>query len=379
MENEQLDELESYYIKEQHDFVEHKDDKEKHLTFDPNRNFFYYIYTNDHTLVHGDESFKGLYKELENIFQHEDASKSMNRNLEWKEQHFLLLKKPIKSANKVDGYIILGKSVTTQHHFFQKMIWLLIVLTCIFSLFIGFLSNYLAGKAIVPIKQSFEKQKKFVADASHELRTPLSIFYSSLDLLEIDEANNLTPFGKELIVDLKEESQLMKELLEKLLFLARHDQNQWFHKKEVFDLSEMLSKVSTKFERTIPSTISFNAHIEKNIRLIGDSTRIREIMFILLDNAVQYTKEGTISVSLLKEDSTIKILVQDTGIGIHPDELSLIFNRFYRSDASRERNGTGLGLAIAKAGVQQHDGTIHVTSQEGKGTSFTVFFPIPKD
>ena len=85
---------------------------------------------------------------------------------------------------------------------------------------------------MIPIKQAFENQKKFVSDASHELRTPLSVFYSSVELLEIEEKNNLTPFGKELINDLKEESYLMKELLEELLFLARHDQKQWVLKTE---------------------------------------------------------------------------------------------------------------------------------------------------
>ncbi|MGE7835156.1 sensor histidine kinase [Viridibacillus arvi] len=375
MENEQIKELESYYLKEQHDFFEHKNDKVKHLSYDPNRDFFYYIYTKDHVLVHGNESYKELYKELENMFQQENIAKSTKRHLEWHEQHFLLLKKPIKNSNKVEGYIILGKSITTQYHFFQKMSWLLIVLTCIFSLFIGLLSNYLAGKAMIPIKQSFDKQKKFVSDASHELRTPLSVFYSSLDLLETDEAKKLSPFGKELIVDLKEESQLMKDLLEKLLFLARHDQNQFPLKMEVTPLSELLTNLGNKFERTITSSVTFTQNINKNIKFYCDSTRIQELIYILLDNAVQYTGEGTISLTLVQEESSIKILVQDTGTGIHPEDLPLIFNRFYRSDSARESNGTGLGLSIAKAIVEQHNGTINVTSQIGQGTTFTISFP----
>ena len=112
------------------------------------------------------------------------------------------------------------------------MILLFIVLIIIFTIIIGFLSYYMAGKAMIPIQHALEKQKSFVSDASHELRTPLSVFYSSLDILETDEANNMSDFGKELIEDLKHEAELMKELLDKLLFLARHDKNRIHSTKE---------------------------------------------------------------------------------------------------------------------------------------------------
>ena len=120
------------------------------------------------------------------------------------------------------------------------MILLFIVLIIIFTIIIGFLSYYMAGKAMIPIQHALEKQKSFVSDASHELRTPLSVFYSSLDILETDEANNMSDFGKELIEDLKHEAELMKELLDKLLFLARHDKIVFIQLKK-----NLLNRVAT--------------------------------------------------------------------------------------------------------------------------------------
>ena len=376
MDTQQVEELESNYVKQEHDFYEYMGDEKKRLIYDPNRSFFYYIYTNKHVFVHGDESHKGLKTQLEKVFINSDLTENPAFHLEWQDQHFLLLKKPIYDNNEVVGYIILGKSVTSQQHFFQKTIQLLVLLTCISTVLIGLLSYYMAGKAMIPIQWSFDKQKKFVSDASHELRTPLSIFYSSLDILDLEEATNLSPFGKELVHDMKDEAQLMKELLDKLLFLARHDQQQWLQQKEVIQISSMLEKISAKFQKIMPPNIQFDTQIEENIELLGDATKIQELLYILLDNAILYAKEGKITLTLLKDSHSVKIAVADNGIGIPEHELSLIFERFYRSDTARQRNGTGLGLSIAKAIVEQHGGEIFATSQVGKGTTFYIVFPI---
>lgn len=133
----------------------------KMLSYDPNRNFFYYIYTKDGLFVHGDESYKGLKQQIEKVFKNSSPSANLVKHYEWQEEHFFYLKKkPIFSNDEVVGYIIVGKSVTSQQHFFQNARYLLIVLTCISTVLIGLLSYYLAGKAMIPIQWSFNKQKK---------------------------------------------------------------------------------------------------------------------------------------------------------------------------------------------------------------------------
>jgi len=326
--------------------------------------------------VHGDESYKGLKEQIEKVFNNSSPSVNLVKHYEWQEEHFLLEKKPIFSNDEVVGYIIVGKSVTSQQHFFQNVRYLLILLTCISTFLIGLLSYYLAGKAMIPIQWSFNKQKKFVSDASHELRTPLSIFYSSLEILEVEEAKQLSPLGKELIADLKDEAEIMKELIDKLLFLARHDQQQVSPTKELIPLSNLFEKVSLKFQRIMPPNIRFSTDIQENIQLHGDTSKIQELLYILLDNAIRYTNSGEISLTLLKNEDILKITVADSGIGMTEQELPLVFERFYRSDTARQRNGSGLGLAIAKAIVEQHDGKIYATSQINKGTTFHIEFPL---
>lgn len=376
MENQQINELEDFYGRQEHDFFEHVHANTKTLSYDPNRNFFYYIYTKNHKFVHGDESSKGLKNQIEKAFGNRNPSEELVQHYEWQEEHFLLLKKPVFNDDTVVGYIIVGKSVTSQHHFFQMTKYLLIVLTFISTILIGLLAYYLAGKAMVPIQWSFDKQKKFVSDASHELRTPLSIFYSSLEILEIEEARQLSPLGKELIADLKDEAEIMKELIDKMLFLARHDQHQVAVQKEIIPLSTLLKKVSSKFQRLMPPEIQFSTDIQENLELLGDASKVQELLYILLDNAIRYTNSGTITLTLFKNQDAVKITVVDSGVGITEQELPLIFERFYRSDAARQRNGTGLGLAIAKAIVEQHDGKIYATSMVNKSTTIHIEFPI---
>ena len=375
MNTQQLDELESHYEKQKYDFYAYMHEQQR-LSYDPDQNYFYYIYTKDHNFVHGDETYKGMQQQLEQFYSHSPISENSSVHFEWQEHYFLLLKKPIYEKHNVAGYIILGKSITLQKHFFQKTIQLLILLTCISTILIGLLSYYMAGKAMVPIQWSFDKQKKFVSDASHELRTPLSIFYSSLEILELEEAHTLSPFSKELVHDMKDEAQLMEALLEKLLFLARHDQQQWAQHQEVIPLSDLLKKIAIKFQKIMPAEIQFVTEIEENIEFFGDITKIQELLYILLDNAKLYTKKGPISLSLIKESNAIKMTVTDNGIGIPEHDLPLIFDRFYRGDVARQRNGTGLGLALAKAIVEQHSGKIIVSSADSKGASFQVIFPI---
>lgn len=374
----EVEELYAYFKEEQEDFAEdlHEDDEQKEVKYRPEREIFYYLFTNDGELVKGKESLRHFSQTLTDIKLNRPVKSSSHQQLEWEGEHVLLLIEPISHHDVELGYVVIGKNITSQHHLTQRIFFILIGLTVFFTLLLALLSYYLAGKAMVPAHKAFEKQKKFVSDASHELRTPLSIFYSSVELLEKEEKNNLQPFSVEVLEDLKAETHLMKQLLDDLLFLARNDQARWDLNKETVDLSALTRSASRRFARKVPKEITFERTIDDGINVDGDSIRLQELLYILLDNAQIYTEQGSISISLQQKDANAILTVKDTGIGITKEKLPHIFDRFYRADTARQRTGTGLGLSIAKTIVDAHNGTIHVDSDVGVGSTFTISLPV---
>ncbi|MGG0656264.1 sensor histidine kinase [Rummeliibacillus pycnus] len=370
---QQVQELKLFQQKEHYHLQGNNIRKDREIEYDANRIYFYYIFTKDHKLVHGDESIHGLSNEIDSLMIH--AKDGDPQSIEWKGEHLLLLKYH-QPQNSNGNYMIIGQSVTKEHHLLERMMYTIIILTLIGTIVIAFLSHYLAGKAMVPIKQSFDRQRKFVSDASHELRTPLTVFYSSLEVLESDDENRFSTFGKEVITDLKDEAQHMETLLEGLLFLARFDQNKLPIKRDSIALSDIVHNMTKSFERTLPGTIELKTKIEDHIEFIGDETKIREMLYILLDNAAKFTEQGFINVELRSLTDKIELIVEDTGLGISEHDLRHIFERFYQATKTQAKEGTGLGLAIAHAIVLQHQGHISVESKLGQGTKFIVSLPL---
>lgn len=384
MQQQQVQELELFFGKERYHLEQddevkgdhNKDDQitdGKKIEYDANRANFYYVFTKNNELVHGDEAFYGLYKDVAQLMLH--VKDEDPQTVEWKDQDLLLIKYNLPYPHN-GNYMIIGQSVTKQHHLLERVMYAFIILILIGTLCIAFLSHYLAGKAMVPIKKSFERQRKFVSDASHELRTPLSVFYSSLEVLENDDENRFGAFGKEVLTDLKNETQHMETLLEGLLFLARFDQNKLKTKLEDIELSELVKSITKSFERTLPDFIQLKTQIADGIKFVGDETSTRELLYILLENAAKFTEKGSVSVSLTSINNTIKLIVEDTGIGITQRDLPHVFDRFYQATKNRQKKGTGLGLSIAQAIVSQHQGHISVESEFGQGTKFIVSLPI---
>ncbi|WP_397539678.1 sensor histidine kinase [Rummeliibacillus pycnus] len=373
VQQQQVQELKLFHQKEHYHLMGDNIRKDREIEYDANRIYFYYIFTNRHKLVHGDESIHGLSKDIDQLMVH--AKDGDPQSIEWKGEHLLLLKyhQPLNSNG---NYMIIGQSVTKEFHLLERMMYAIIILTLIGIIIIAFLSHYLAGKAMVPIKQSFDRQRKFVSDASHELRTPLTVFYSSLEVLESDDENRFSTFGQEVITDLKDEAQHMETLLEGLLFLARFDQNKLPIKKDSIVLSDIVKNMTKSFERTLPESIKLKTKIDGNIHFIGDETKIREMLYILLDNAAKFTEQGFINVSLSSFNNKIELIVEDSGIGISEQDTQHIFERFYQATKNQQKEGTGLGLAIAHAIVLQHQGHISVESKLGQGTKFIVSLPI---
>ncbi|NLY71285.1 MAG: HAMP domain-containing protein [Clostridiales bacterium] len=225
------------------------------------------------------------------------------------------------------------------------------------------------------IYESYRSQIRFVSDASHELRTPISVIQGYANLLDRwgkDDEKTL----QESIKAIKEESANMKGLIEQLLFLARGDSNTMTLQMEEFELSELAMEVFNE-TKMIDEGHEYKSHFEQ-VTIFADKALIKQAIRILIDNAIKYTESGgTIKLSVKEKDDNAVIEVQDEGIGIPAEEISLIFERFYRADHSRSRTtgGTGLGLSIAKWIVERHGGHLEALSRVGIGTKISIVIP----
>jgi two-component system, OmpR family, sensor histidine kinase CiaH len=236
---------------------------------------------------------------------------------------------------------------------------------------------FLAGKALVPIKNAWQKQSEFVSDASHELRTPLAVIQAKTEILFRTPAATI----QDKILDvstISNESRRLSKLVTNLLTLARSDSNQIEVKKETFHLNELLTEIHQQYEEIVmyqEKTLRIGA--TELVNFFGDKARIHQLIVILLDNAMKYTNEGgEILISCSQYHSSIFLKVKDNGIGIPEQDIPKIFDRFYQSDKARTAvEGTGLGLSIAKWIIEKHHGKTKVQSTLGKGTTIELIFP----
>lgn len=361
MDKQQVEELDAFFIREQHAFLQQLEEPEPILHIDPTRHFFYYIYDQHGNFVHGDSQYDGLETSIATYF---NANETFTK-IQWQNEFLLIIKRPFMLENRQVGYILTGKTITTQTNFFKNTLAVLLITTLLFALLIGAISHFFAARAVRPIQQAYEKQKRFVSDASHELRTPLAVFQSSTDILQTE---NLSSFGQEVLSDAEAEVVHMQKLLEQLLTLARADQQLTLGKEKV-NLSQLTETTVQKFQRLSPLPIK--SMISPNLYVMGNEDKLRQVLYILFENALRYTQQGTITLTVTKQG----IILHDSGIGINAKDLPHIFERFYRSDEARAKGGTGLGLAIAQTIITQHNGTITASSEE-TGTVFTISLPI---
>lgn len=230
------------------------------------------------------------------------------------------------------------------------------------------------------IESAYNKQNQFVSDASHELRTPISVIQGYTRMLERwgkDDPEVLN----EAIEAIGKEAENMRELVDKLLFIARNDRDTLVLEEETFSLSEMMDEL-VKETRLVDKEHIIEDYIEKDIEIKGDRNRLKQAMRIFVDNAQKYTEPGgKIEITLKREENRAVMSVRDTGCGIDSNDISSIFDRFYRADQSRDRNkgGHGLGLSIARIIVLRHGGKIHVKSKLGEGSTFSVILNLDKN
>lgn len=228
------------------------------------------------------------------------------------------------------------------------------------------------------LEYAFHRQRQFTADASHELRTPLAIMKGNIGVA-LNRPRQGTEY-QEVLGDLEEEVDRLTRLVEDLLLLARADAPQPMLHSEPLDLVVLLDVVADQM-RPLASAkgIEITLHLPHQLNLHGDPDKLVRLFLNLLDNAVKYTHEGG-QITLHAQDGPgewAEVDVVDTGVGIPEEQLSHIFERFYRADEARSRaeGGSGIGLALAKWIAEAHGGSMQAQSEPGKGSTFFVRLP----
>ena len=254
------------------------------------------------------------------------------------------------------------------------------------------------NEMLANLEELYQQQQRFVADASHELRAPITSIRCNLDLLA--KAPDLpAEEAKAALADAQAEADRMGRLVNDLLTLARsdsivqsehvraHGYRKIDDQKQLVDLDSLLLEAFRQYQ---PLGENGDSEARKQgprlllqhiapVKVYGDADQLKQVLVALMDNALKYTPyEGTVSLSLTTSENLAAVKVSDTGIGISPEDLPHIFERFYRADQtrSRDRGGSGLGLAIVQSIVQEHQGSIEVESTPGKGSTFILKLPV---
>ncbi len=252
------------------------------------------------------------------------------------------------------------------------------------------------NEMLASLEKAYQRQQRFVADASHELRAPITSIRCNLDLLA--KAPDLPlEEAQAALADARAEADRMGRLVNDLLTLARSDETaqeikangykKVEEKKPIIDLDSLLLQVYRQYRQTAERENGNNIQQGPRLMLLnitpakvfGDTDQLHQVLVALIDNALKYTPyEGSVTLSLTTDQNDAVVKVSDSGIGILPEDLPHIFERFYRADRarSRDRGGTGLGLTIVRNIVQEHAGNIEVESIAGRGSTFTLRLPL---
>lgn len=239
------------------------------------------------------------------------------------------------------------------------------------------------------LEESDRAQRRFVSDASHELRTPLTTIRGNVDLLEkmwnqtassghaLMEPDKMS-MSLEAMHDISGEAARMSRLVNDLLALARADAGNGMKKEPVL-IRDVVEEAARKAQH-LPRNASWEPgdfSALEGIGINGSRDHLQQMLFIFIENAFKYTSEGSVRMDVLVKDEQVGIRIADTGIGMDKEEIPHIFERFYRADVSRGvTSGTGLGLSIAKWIIDEHNGSIEVTTKLGTGSTFLIWLPV---
>jgi signal transduction histidine kinase len=268
----------------------------------------------------------------------------------------------------------LGRTLSDQDRVLNSFLAGLLALGAAAALCVGAASWWLAGRSLAPAHAAWEKQQAFVANASHELRTPLTLVRATAEVAQRGLPAGDTRHG--LLGDILSECDHMSRLVEDLLLLSRLDSHALKLQRHPLAAGELLAEVQRQVGRLAREhQVRLDLGPATGV-LLGDPARLRQVMLILLDNALRHTPAGgKVTLEAAPVGRSVEITVADTGTGIAPEHLPHLFDRFYRADPARGGEGSGLGLAIAWSLITAQGGQISIQSEFDQGTMVTLRLP----
>lgn len=282
---------------------------------------------------------------------------------------------PVKRSGKVVAVIQVAQSRELIQEIVRGLVFVLAPMGLLALVLAAIGGLFISGRAMRPIRTAFDKQRDFVADASHELKTPITLIRVDAEMLT---RSPKTDDDRQLLEHLVGETERMDAILSDLLILARLDTGKLAVSHERFNLTEVLIETAERFEkRAAAEDIRLTVEPSAELYARGDRERTRQVLAALLDNALRYTPPGrTINVAGGLHNGRTEARVTDSGSGVDPENLSRIFDRFYRAEAARGRDGgTGLGLAIARDLARAQGGDLTACNAEGTGAMFCLSLP----
>lgn len=280
------------------------------------------------------------------------------------------------SSPQGPALIQLGRLLNDQDYLLSQFLIGMVILGLGSMLILGAASWWLAGRSLTPAQQAWERQQDFIANASHELRTPLTVMRAAAEIALRGHPN---PQQQILIQDMLQETNHMGNLVENLLLLSRLDAGRMKFDCKPIALEGFLNEIYRQMKIiTDEKGIEFVLQ-RMSGKVWGDETHLRQVLFILLDNAMRHTSSpGRILIDVLHKKHFVQIRVVDNGVGIAREHLGRVFERFYQIPGLDGQNlpGNGLGLSIARGLVEGMDGKIFLESTPGQGTQAIVELPL---
>ncbi|WP_447402923.1 sensor histidine kinase [Lysinibacillus sp. fkY74-1] len=280
------------------------------------------------------------------------------------------------TGHKTNNYQIVFLDITDQSDTLTSLLitFLSVGIVMLFVIFI--ISMYFANRAIKPISVSWDKQKQFIADASHELKTPLAIISANYEALMTNKDRTIKS-QKKWLEYIHNETTRMTKLVNELLYLAKNDEAEVELQYSSFDISQAVNHITLSMEAVaFEKGVTFIQHIEPELTIKSDMDKIKQVITILMDNAIKYTEQNShIEISLIKIKKRIIFSVKNSCKGLSKKDLPKLFDRFFRKDTARtyENGSHGLGLSIAKKIIERLGGKIYAESDESESSITFIF------